>query len=97
MGIDIVLSRRVIRGKHAKVFVSDDRTAAVGTLNLDYRSLYLHFENGIYLYNVKEIKEIQDDYLKTIEKCHQMTEKESTFGVFKTAMISIVRIFAPMM
>jgi cardiolipin synthase len=82
---------------HAKVFVSDDRTATVGTLNLDYRSLYLHFENGIYLYNVKEIKEIRDDYLKTIEKCHQMTEKESTFGVFKTAMISIVRIFAPMM
>jgi cardiolipin synthase len=82
---------------HAKVFVSDDEIATVGTLNLDYRSLYLHFENGIYLYHVKEIAKIRDDYLQTIQKCHQMTAKESTFGAVKTIFISIVRIFAPMM
>lgn len=82
---------------HAKVFICDDRIATVGTLNLDYRSLYLHFENGIYLYHVEEIKDIRDDYLKTIEQCHPMTEKESTFGMLKTMMISIVRLFAPMM
>ena len=36
---------------HAKVFVSDDDTATVGTINLDYRSLYLHFECGTFIYN----------------------------------------------
>lgn len=82
---------------HAKVFAADDQIATVGTLNLDYRSLYLHFENGIYLYHVKEIATIRDDYLATIQKCHQMTAKESTFGAIKTIFISIVRIFEPMM
>ncbi len=42
---------------HSKVFVSDDRCAAVGTVNLDYRSLYLHFENGTYLYGSEKIAE----------------------------------------
>lgn len=82
---------------HAKVFVSDDDIATVGTINLDYRSLYLHFENGIFMYHTKTIQEIKEDYLTTIEQCHEMTAKESTFGVIKTAMISIIRIFAPMM
>src|SRR5699024_6993989 len=46
---------------HSKVFVCDDIKATVGTLNLDYRSLYLHFENGIYLENHKEITKIKED------------------------------------
>ena len=40
---------------HAKVFVSDDDTATVGTINLDYRSLYLHFECGAYIYDLSLI------------------------------------------
>ena len=46
---------------HAKVFVSDDRKAVVGTINLDYRSLYLHFEDAVYLYDCPCIKDIVAD------------------------------------
>lgn len=46
---------------HSKVFVSDDHVATVGTINLDYRSLYLHFECGLYLEDVACIKEIKRD------------------------------------
>ena len=47
---------------HAKNFLVDDKCATVGTINLDYRSLYLHFENGIYLYNNKILKDIKEDF-----------------------------------
>ena len=47
---------------HAKNFLVDDKCATVGTINLDYRSLYLHFENGIYLYNNKILKDIKKDF-----------------------------------
>ncbi len=46
---------------HAKVFVSDDCKAVVGTINLDYRSLYLHFEDAVYLYDCPCIKDIVAD------------------------------------
>ncbi len=51
---------------HAKIFVSDDEKAVVGTINLDYRSLYHHFECATYLYKVSCIPEIEADYLSTL-------------------------------
>ena len=47
---------------HAKIFVSDDEVATVGTINLDYRSLYLHFENGAYIYNNPAVRDIEQDF-----------------------------------
>ncbi len=58
---------------HAKVFVSDDCRAVVGTINLDYRSLYHHFECAAYLYKVPCIPEIEADFQKTLEKCRVVT------------------------
>ena len=58
---------------HAKVFVSDDEKAVVGTINLDYRSLYHHFECATYLYKVACIREIKEDYEKTLAKCRIVT------------------------
>lgn len=58
---------------HAKVFVSDGCKAVVGTINLDYRSLYHHFECGIYLYGVDCIADIVRDFLNTQEKCTRVT------------------------
>ena len=52
---------------HSKVYVSDDKRAVVGTINMDYRSLYLHFENGIYMENVKEIKDVKKDMDETVK------------------------------
>ena len=60
---------------HAKVFVSDDKKAVVGTINLDYRSLYHHFECATYLYKTACIPEIEQDFLQTLAKCREVTEE----------------------
>ena len=57
---------------HAKVFVSDDRKAVVGTINLDYRSLYHHFECAAYLYGVDCIGDIKADVENTIARSAQV-------------------------
>ena len=48
----------------------------VGTINLDYRSLYLHFECGAFIYNNSEIDRIERDFQETLEKCHKVTLME---------------------
>lgn len=58
---------------HAKVFVSDSREAVVGTINLDYRSLYHHFECAAYLYGTQCIPEIEEDFQETLKKCKEVT------------------------
>ena len=82
---------------HAKVFVSDDIVATVGTVNLDYRSLYLHFENGTYLYGSEKIADIKADLLEAMEVGHEVTYEESKFPIFKEFFVSILRLFAPLM
>lgn len=58
---------------HAKVCVSDTREAVVGTINLDYRSLYHHFECATYMYETDCVSEIEKDYQVTLAKCRQVT------------------------
>ena len=58
---------------HAKVFVSDDSKAVVGTINLDYRSLYHHFECATYMYGTDCIKDIERDFAETLERCRAVT------------------------
>ena len=58
---------------HAKVFVADDREAVVGSINLDYRSFYHHFESATYLYGVPCITDINADFTDTVEKCREVT------------------------
>ena len=58
---------------HAKVFVSDDCRAVVGTINLDYRSLYHHFECAAYMYRTECISDIEKDFQETLVKCRQVT------------------------
>ncbi|MDE5907653.1 MAG: cardiolipin synthase [Lachnospiraceae bacterium] len=58
---------------HAKVFVSDAKEAVVGTINLDYRSLYHHFECATYLYGTDCIPEIEEDFQSTLAKCRQVS------------------------
>ena len=76
---------------HSKTFVSDDEIGVVGTINMDYRSLYLHFECGVLLYKTKSLMEIKNDFkLITIEDCHRIKWSNK----FITA---ILRVFAPLM
>ncbi len=83
---------------HAKVFLSDDLHAVVGTINLDYRSLYHHFECAAYLYKVSALADIREDFRKTREKCQLITmeevKKESAVTRFWGAML---KVFAPLM
>lgn len=58
---------------HAKTFVSDDMVSTVGTINLDYRSLYLHSENGTLLIGENVSKEIQNDFQKTLTRSEEIT------------------------
>lgn len=81
---------------HSKVYVSDDKRAVVGTINMDYRSLYLHFENGIYMENVKEIKDVKKDMDETLKDCKKLNDKDVKSGIFKSIWQSILRLFAPL-
>ena len=58
---------------HAKVFVSDDREGTVGTINLDYRSFYHHFECGAYMYDSEVIGDLEKDFRETLAKCRKVT------------------------
>ncbi len=82
---------------HSKVFVSDDKTAAVGTINLDYRSLYLHFENGTYLFGSEKIKDIKNDFLEACAQCNEISLEESMNGPAAEFFLAVLRLFAPQM
>ncbi len=81
---------------HSKVFVSDDVRAVVGTINMDYRSLYLHFENGIYMEEVSEIDKIFQDFEITFKDCKELNDKDVKSGFLKTLWQAILRLFAPL-
>ena len=83
---------------HAKVFVSDDDTATVGTINLDYRSLYLHFEDGVFIYNNEVIADIEQDFQETLLKCRSVTLKDVQKRTMKEKIEGqVLRLFAPLM
>ena len=83
---------------HAKVFVSDDEKAVVGTINLDYRSLYHHFECATYLYKTKCISDIETDFQNTISKCRKVDdESKKKKKLFYKLLGCIVKVIAPLM
>lgn len=82
---------------HSKVFISDDHIATVGTINLDYRSLYFHFKCGVYLENITCIQNIKKDLMNTIDKSHQVTVKEIQPKFIKSIFQTILKLFAPLM
>lgn len=83
---------------HAKNFVSDDNVAVVGTINLDFRSLYLHFECATWMYNTECIADVRNDYLDTLEKCQEITYEDTLHvNIFKRIGRALLRLFAPMM
>ena len=82
---------------HSKVFVSDDNIATVGTINLDYRSLYLHFECGVFMQDVEEIKDVKKDLVDTIEESHFVSKKEAMPKLLKSVWQAVLRLFAPLM
>lgn len=82
---------------HSKVFVCDDVVATVGSLNLDYRSLYLDFECGTFFYNIDEIKNMKDDILETINKSKEVKEEDVKGNIFKHIIEAFLRLIAPLL
>lgn len=83
---------------HAKVFVSDTREAVVGTINLDYRSLYHHFECAAYMYGVPCISDIELDFTQTQAKCQQVTlESIKNERPLRKAVGFVMKAIAPLL
>lgn len=83
---------------HAKVFVSDDKEAVVGTINLDYRSLYHHFECATWMYGVPCIGEIEEDFASTLLKCRKVTKDTIWQGHKMLRPLGyLLKVLAPLM
>lgn len=83
---------------HAKMFVSDDRKAVVGTINLDFRSLYLHFEDAAYLYGSPAVREIEADFLATRAKSQEIVHDDlRKIPLHTRAAAVLLKFLAPLM
>jgi cardiolipin synthase len=81
---------------HGKTFVSDDKVATVGTTNLDFRSLYLHFECGVLIYKSETVMAIKDDFLRTLPASHQISLQDCAKNAFQRIIPDVLRIIAPL-
>ena len=82
---------------HAKAFLADDKIAGIGTVNLDYRSLFLHFECNAVFYKADIIEELKRDYLATQEESHRKTEGDLKNGLLYRFGNNVLRLIAPLM
>lgn len=83
---------------HAKQCVADGETAVVGTINMDYRSLYLHFENAVLFHGCAAVKQVEEDFQNTFPQCREVTEQYSSG---RSAALRVwqclLRLFAPLL
>lgn len=82
---------------HAKSYLVDDEVAMIGTINLDYRSLVHHFENGVWMYRCDSIRELRADLDATLAKSIKITPDMLKTNLAQRFIRSVVRIFAPML
>lgn len=83
---------------HSKVCFADGKYAVVGTVNMDFRSLYLHFENAVYLYANEAVEQVESDFLDVFPVCREVTiTGNRRVGVLRRLLRTILRLFAPLM
>ncbi len=83
---------------HGKMMVSDDKKAIVGTINLDYRSLYHHFENAVYIYGMEVVLDVKNDMLDCFSKSKLITYKEVAEQKLSTKIVAyLFKIFEPLL
>lgn len=83
---------------HSKVCFADGLYAVVGTVNLDFRSLYLHFENAVYLYDCAAVGQVQRDFEDTFPRCREVTLARMRHkGFLRRLVQTILRLFSPLM
>ena len=82
---------------HAKCYVSDDRVAVVGSINMDYRSLFLHFECGTLLFHNSQIAALRKDVEHTLPQCREIMRSDCRTNLPGTALDSVLRLLSPLM
>lgn len=82
---------------HTKSFVADDRMAVVGSINVDYRSLYLHFENACLFVDHPVVMSVKKDFLKTFPVCQEQKLKVHRLPILYDLYLSVLKLFAPLM
>ena len=82
---------------HSKTFVSDDQTATVGTTNLDFRSLYLHFECGVWMSGSSAVLQVKEDFLNTLKDCQQISVEECRGNPITRLFQDLLRLVAPLL
>ncbi len=83
---------------HSKTFVVDDEYATVGTINLDYRSLYLHFECGVWLYQTKSVADVKEDFINSLAVSEEVSQETiRRMGSLRRLYQAVLRLFAPLM
>ncbi len=81
---------------HSKTMVVDGKRAVVGSVNFDYRSLYLHFESALFLSGSDAVFDIADDFIKTQQICEEITETKANLIVKRNGLLmSLLKVFAP--
>lgn len=81
---------------HAKSFICDDLYSVIGTANLDYRSLYLHYECSLFVCDKQLTYSVKEDYQRTLDDCEEVTSKLLTTNVFTRAWRALLRMLAPL-
>ena len=83
---------------HAKTVVSDDKIATVGSVNFDYRSLYLHFECGVWMYGTSAVMQIKKDCEETFSKCRKITDDWLKHqNILVRMMAAVIKPLAPLL
>ena len=83
---------------HAKMSISDGKRAIVGTINHDYRSLYLHYECAAYMLDVPAILDMEQDFMETLASCMEITMEEyKKMNIFKRLFGRALKIIAPLL
>lgn len=83
---------------HAKNVVADDECAICGTINMDYRSFYLHHECGVFLSEIPAVGEIKEDFLKTQKQSREINLEEWKKRPFRQKLIQfILKLLSPLL
>ena len=82
---------------HSKTFISDDRLAIAGTVNMDYRSYYLHFENGILMTHTDQIGSMKKDFEDTLKVSRLITEEDLDRTSLAVRLVrAVMNLFVPL-
>lgn len=82
---------------HAKSYLVDDAYAMIGTINLDYRSLVHHFENGVWMYRCEAVGELKNDMENTISQSMEVTQEMLKTNLLQRFIRAVVRVVAPLL